>query len=120
MKGRIHLQHAGIAVLGLSTIKKATNLRALGQCNGYSRMLRIIKCTTTDYSPVTSSVFGDKVKITQCSEVKNNTRSFSFVRRCFNRLQTDIKVPIGGFHAISGDTNNNGEMNKCWWTNKTS
>ena len=27
---------------------------------------------------------------------------------------------IGGFHAISGDTNNNGDMNKCWWTNKTS
>ena len=23
---------------------------------------------------------------------------------------------IGGFQAISGDTNNNGEMNKCWWT----
>ena len=29
-------------------------------------------------------------------------------------------VQIGGFHAISGDTNNNGEMNKCWWTNKVS
>ena len=29
-------------------------------------------------------------------------------------------VDIGGFHPISGDTNNNGEMNKCWWTNKTS
>ena len=29
-------------------------------------------------------------------------------------------LSIGGFHAISGDTNNNGEMNKCWWTNKTS
>ena len=27
---------------------------------------------------------------------------------------------IGGFHAISGYTNNNGEMNKCWWTNKAS
>ena len=27
---------------------------------------------------------------------------------------------IGGFHAISGDTNNNGEMNECWWTNKAS
>ena len=27
---------------------------------------------------------------------------------------------IGGFHAISGDTNNNDEMNKCWWTNKAS
>ena len=27
---------------------------------------------------------------------------------------------IGVFHAISGDTNNNGEMNKCWWTNKAS
>ena len=27
---------------------------------------------------------------------------------------------IGSFHAISGDTNNNGEMNKCWWTNKAS
>ena len=25
-------------------------------------------------------------------------------------------VGIGGFQAISGDTNNNGEMNKCWWT----
>ena len=30
------------------------------------------------------------------------------------------KSVIGGFHAISGDTNNNGEMNKCWWTNKAS
>ena len=29
-------------------------------------------------------------------------------------------LDIGGFHAISGDTNNNGEMNKCWWTNKAS
>ena len=24
------------------------------------------------------------------------------------------------FHTISGDTNNNGEMNKCWWTNRAS
>ena len=30
------------------------------------------------------------------------------------------KTAIGGFHAVSGDTNNNGEMNKCWWTNKAS
>ena len=30
------------------------------------------------------------------------------------------KPPIGGFHAVSGDTNNNGEINKCWWTNKAS
>ena len=30
------------------------------------------------------------------------------------------RLGIGGFHAVSGDTNNNGEMNKCWWTNKTS
>ena len=27
---------------------------------------------------------------------------------------------MGGFHAVSGDTNNNGEMNKCWWTNRES
>ena len=27
---------------------------------------------------------------------------------------------IAGFHAISGDTNNNGQMNKCWWTNRAS
>ena len=32
----------------------------------------------------------------------------------------DQRLVIGGFHAVSGDTNNNGEMNKCWWTNKTS
>ena len=31
-----------------------------------------------------------------------------------------IELCIGGFHAIPGDTNNNGEMNKCWWTNKAS
>ena len=31
-----------------------------------------------------------------------------------------VKWTIGGFHAISGDTNDNGEMNKCWWTNKVS
>ena len=29
-----------------------------------------------------------------------------------------MRLHIGGFHASSGDTNNNGEMNKCWWTNK--
>ena len=29
-------------------------------------------------------------------------------------------IRIGGFHAISGDTNNNGEMNKRWCTNKAS
>ena len=28
-------------------------------------------------------------------------------------------MAIGGFHAILGDTNNNCEMNKCWWTNNT-
>ena len=33
---------------------------------------------------------------------------------------TDESIIIGGFHASSGDTNNNGEMNKCWWTNKAS
>ena len=27
---------------------------------------------------------------------------------------------IGGFHASSGNTNNNGEIKKCWWTNKAS
>ena len=32
---------------------------------------------------------------------------------CFN-------LSKGGFQAISGDTINNGEMNKCWWTNKAS
>ena len=37
---------------------------------------------------------------------------------CPQLIRTSI--PIGGFHAISGDTNNNDEMNKCWWTNKAS
>ena len=36
------------------------------------------------------------------------------------RLFYTLLYKIGGFHAISGDTNNNGEMNKCWWTNKAS
>ena len=30
------------------------------------------------------------------------------------------RYKLAGFHAISGDTNNSGEMNKCWWTNKAS
>ena len=37
-----------------------------------------------------------------------------------NKFHQRTLITIGGFHAISGDTNNNGEMNKCWWTNKTS
>ena len=36
------------------------------------------------------------------------------------RHPATVSPPIDGFHAISGDTNNNGEMNKCWWTNKAS
>ena len=27
-------------------------------------------------------------------------------------------LPIGGFQPISRDTDDNGEMYKCWWTNK--
>ena len=41
-----------------------------------------------------------------------------FILRCY--LNLNIFIDIGGFHAISGDTNNNCEMNKCWWTNKAS
>ena len=37
-----------------------------------------------------------------------------------SHLDGGFALPIGGFHAISGDTNNNKEMDKCWWTNKTS
>ena len=40
------------------------------------------------------------------------------VNRPYKRCS--ILSPIGGFHAISGDTNNNGEINKFWWTNKES
>ena len=36
------------------------------------------------------------------------------------KCEGKAELSIGGFHAISGDTNNNGEMNKCWWTNKAS
>ena len=35
-------------------------------------------------------------------------------------LEKNAMISIGGFHASSGDTKNNGEMNKCWWTNKAS
>ena len=41
-----------------------------------------------------------------------------FINAKYNFLR--CKLPIGGFHAVSGDINNNGEINKCWWTNKTS
>ena len=34
------------------------------------------------------------------------------------RLAKLHKRLIGGFRASPGDTINNGEMNKCWWTNK--
>ena len=36
------------------------------------------------------------------------------------KQKKNYRYQIDGFHAISGDTNNNGEMNKCWWTNKAS
>ena len=44
--------------------------------------------------------------------MQENTRSF--------QIRQEHERTIGGFHAVSGDTNNNGEMNKCWWTNKAS
>ena len=45
---------------------------------------------------------------------------FSFCKR-LTKINIYIHLfSIGGFHAVSGDTNNNGEMNKCWWTSKTS
>ena len=34
------------------------------------------------------------------------------------RIKLNHNIYIGSFHAISGDTNNNGEVDKCWWTNK--
>ena len=48
------------------------------------------------------------------------------ISRLYLRKSWQVYIPsiyvfqIGGFHAISGDTNINGEMNKCWWTNKAS
>ena len=47
---------------------------------------------------------------------RNKTNYISLV----NFYKCRITNYIGGFHAISGDTNDNGEMNKCWWTNKGS
>ena len=47
--------------------------------------------------------------------IRDDKQDFHFVG-----LQEENTDTIGGFHAISGDTNNNGEMNKCWWTNKAS
>ena len=55
-------------------------------------------------------------------------QKYSAAHRIFNFLlgvssgdeTLRLMLGIGGFHAISRDTNNNGEMNKCWWTNKTS
>ena len=32
----------------------------------------------------------------------------------------DAHPNIGGLQPISRDTDNNGEMYKCWWTNKRS
>ena len=45
---------------------------------------------------------------------------FAFLHTFVLIKRRSILSPIGGFHAISGDINNNGEMNKCWWTNKAS
>jgi len=46
-------------------------------------------------------------------------KTLKYVRN-FGYLSNLQLMTIGGFHAFSGDTNNNGEMNKCWWTNKAS
>ena len=60
---------------------------------------------------------------------RNSKQSTKKIAPPFTSLPTKFKTrfygpasfaDIGGFHAISGDTNNNGEMNKCWWTNKAS
>ena len=33
-------------------------------------------------------------------------------------INNDCRQSIGGFQPISRDTDDNGEMYKCWWTNK--
>ena len=53
---------------------------------------------------------------------KKNITDNPIILHSWQLLFQSIKIEnsIGGFHANSGDTNNNGEMNKCWWTNKAS
>ena len=36
----------------------------------------------------------------------------------YDSLIVFFLVGIGGFQPISRDTDDNGEMYKCWWTNK--
>ena len=55
-----------------------------------------------------------KVNLTQLFWGKFQNRKYTF----YDWFST--ARPIGGFRDISGDTNNDGEMNKCWWTNKAS
>ena len=55
-----------------------------------------------------------KTKVTYPTRPGSPTPCKQAHKRC------SILSPIGGFHAISGDTNNNGEINKFWWTNKES
>ena len=43
---------------------------------------------------------------------------FAFLHTFVLIKRRSILSPIRGFHAISGDTNNNGEMNKCRWKSK--
>ena len=67
-------------------------------------------------------VFLFELFVAQGTLVNNNiyVMALSAIYLRYLTLDRLIHRRIGGFHAISGDTNNNGEMNKCWWTNKTS
>ena len=52
------------------------------------------------------------------SQLSRVTRAKTLATKA--KREMEANSTIGGFHAISGDTNNNGEMTKCWWTNKAS
>ena len=68
-----------------------------------------------DLSPKRAGVWNAKFHPGQHEGV--DVLTYDFLRTKISCMQI---VCIGGFHAVSRDTNNNGEMNKCWWTNKAS
>ena len=57
----------------------------------------------------------EKRKVDEATE---KAKSLMRVKRKEDFLFMAILLLIGGFQPISRDTDDNGEMYKCWWTNK--
>ena len=108
-----HIKHLASSCYGvLAALRKIKNF------TNYHLRKHLVECLVLSRLDFSDIIF---YPITDCivrGHVSEKSFSWAFYEHFSFFTETYSLNGIGGFHAISGDKNNNGEMNKCWWTSK--